>query len=98
MVQLMGTGDGKIVFGKLFAKLFFWLRDDVLGDRTHPDHTRYVDFLNALMMVAIMKMMMAMMTVCGINPKHHHHRRAPFLFIPYALKLCILMDHDGRCH
>ena len=25
-------------------------------------------------------------------------RRAPFLFIPYALKLCILMDHDGRCH
>ena len=74
MVQLMGTGDGKIVFGKLFAKLaFFWLRDDVLGDRTHPDHTRY-DFLNALMMVAIMKMMMAMMTVCGINPKHHHHQ------------------------
>lgn len=54
--------------------LFFWLRDDVLGDRTHPDHTRYVDFLNALMMVAIMKMMMAMMTVCGINPKHHHHQ------------------------
>ena len=75
MVQLMGRGDGKIVFGKLFAKLvFFWLRDDVLGDRTHPDHTRYVDFLNALMMVAIMKMMMAMMTVCGINPKHHHHQ------------------------
>ena len=61
MVQLMGRGDGKIVFGKLF-----------LGDRTHPDHTRYVDFLNALMMVAIMKMMMAMMAVCGINPKHHH--------------------------
>ena len=69
MVQLMGRGDGKIVLGKLFAKLaFFWLRDDVL------DHARYVDFLNALMMVAIMKMMMAMMTVYGINPKHHHHQ------------------------
>ena len=25
MVQLMGTGDGKIVFGKLFAKLAFFL-------------------------------------------------------------------------
>ena len=60
-----GKGGWKNSFWEAFCQtcFFFWLRDDVLGDRTHPDHTRYVEFLNALMMVAIMKMMMAMMTV-----------------------------------
>ena len=71
---MMGRGDGKIVFGKLFAKLAFFSGCGTMFSAKGPILIILVDFLNALMMVAIMKMMMAMMTVCGINPKHHHHQ------------------------